>query len=316
MAGLPSVPVHDLKIHPRDHELIAATHGRSFWIVDIAPLEQMTAKVMAADVHLFEPKTGFQWGEAPTLGASGNGNAQAFFATPNPSYGAQITYRVGAGKTGQARIYIMNAVGDTLSRLTGSTKPGVHTVTWNYSFARQAAEAEPLSPSARRDSILKAVRGPKVLDSLAAAKYDSAAIATARTLMEDQPGGGGRGFGGGFGGGGTACERPLTQFDTFCARPAEAAVARPGLEESAPTSARALFAAASRPEVARIFELIGIPTPSRGRGFFGFGGGGDGATTGDYGVVLKIGDTVVKQTLRVEDAGMSGWARLFGGPDM
>ena len=41
MTGMPTVPVYDLKIHPRDHELIAATHGRGFWIVDIAPLEQM-----------------------------------------------------------------------------------------------------------------------------------------------------------------------------------------------------------------------------------------------------------------------------------
>src|SRR2546430_12493105 len=43
--NLPTVPVFDLQIHPRDHELIAATHGRSLWIVDIAALEQMTPKV-------------------------------------------------------------------------------------------------------------------------------------------------------------------------------------------------------------------------------------------------------------------------------
>ena len=41
MTGMPTVPVHDLKIHPRDRELIAATHGRGIWIVDIAPLEQL-----------------------------------------------------------------------------------------------------------------------------------------------------------------------------------------------------------------------------------------------------------------------------------
>ena len=39
-ANLPSVPVYDLKIHPRDHELIAATHGRGFWIVDISALSR------------------------------------------------------------------------------------------------------------------------------------------------------------------------------------------------------------------------------------------------------------------------------------
>ena len=47
MSGLPTVPVHDLKIHPRDHELIAATHGRGIWIADVLPLEQMTDSVFA-----------------------------------------------------------------------------------------------------------------------------------------------------------------------------------------------------------------------------------------------------------------------------
>ena len=49
MTGLPTVPVHDLKIHPRDHELIAGTHGRSIWIVDIAPLEQMVDSMRGND---------------------------------------------------------------------------------------------------------------------------------------------------------------------------------------------------------------------------------------------------------------------------
>ncbi|HSR42366.1 MAG TPA: hypothetical protein VLL48_09345, partial [Longimicrobiales bacterium] len=46
MEGLPTVPVHDLKIHPRDRELIAGTHGRSIWIVDVAPLQQLDADVV------------------------------------------------------------------------------------------------------------------------------------------------------------------------------------------------------------------------------------------------------------------------------
>lgn len=326
MTGMPSVPVYDLKIHPRDHELIAATHGRGFWIADITALKQMTPKVMAANVHLFEPKPGFQWAEAPTLSASGNGNAQAFFATPNPPYGAAITYRVGTGRTGNARILIVDALGDTISRLQGPTRPGVHTVMWSYGAARAPSAAAELSPSARRDSILRVARAPKVLDSLAAAKYDSAALATARTLISGTGGGGGGGFGGGgggggggFGGGGGAggaggfatpsCERPLTQWDTFCARPGESSVARPGLSE-APAGGGGRGGPAITPEVRRIYEIIGLSLPTGGRGGFG-GFGGGGATTGEYGVILQIGDTVLKQKLRVQDAGESGWSSMF-----
>jgi hypothetical protein len=153
-----------------------------------------------------------------------------------------------------------------------------------------------------------------VLDSLAAAKYDSAALATARQLL-NPPGGGMGGFGGRGGGGGGgrgatgACERPMTQWEPFCARPAEAAPTRGGGGAQAQELAQRLqqaTAAAGTPAVRKVFELIGLPAPAQGGrgggGFGGFGGGGS-ATTGDYGVVLQVGNTVLKSRLRVENVG-------------
>jgi hypothetical protein len=52
-SGLPNVPVHDLAIHPRDRELIAGTHGRSVWIVDVLPLQDLSAEVRAKPLHVF-----------------------------------------------------------------------------------------------------------------------------------------------------------------------------------------------------------------------------------------------------------------------
>jgi photosystem II stability/assembly factor-like uncharacterized protein len=51
--GLPNVPVHDLVVHPRDRELVAGTHGRSVWIVDALPIQDLTADVRAKPAHLF-----------------------------------------------------------------------------------------------------------------------------------------------------------------------------------------------------------------------------------------------------------------------
>lgn len=315
MANMPSVPIYDLQIHPRDHELIAATHGRSFWIVDIAPLEQLTSTVVAKSTHLFEPKPAFQWGEAPTLAASGNGNGQAFFATPNPNYGASISYRV-TGPGGQgARISIIDAQGDTLQTLTGPGTPGLHTVTWSYGITPRPQPRAALSPSEKRDSILRAVRGPVVLDSLAKAKYDSTALVAARALLNPPAGGGfpggfPGGGGGGGRGGGAACERPLSQWEPFCARPAEAAPGRGaggggggGRGGGAPT-----------PAVLKVFQLIGVSVPGGGgggRGGFG-GGGGRTANTGDYMVILQIGNTVQKQKLHVENVGAGDPNSPFG----
>ena len=53
-AGLPTVAVDDILVHPRDLDLIAATHGRSLYVIDdIRPLEELTPEVQAKDAHLF-----------------------------------------------------------------------------------------------------------------------------------------------------------------------------------------------------------------------------------------------------------------------
>ena len=49
---MPTVPVDDLLIHPRDHDLVIGTHGRSIWIVDdIDALEALTPEVLTAAAH-------------------------------------------------------------------------------------------------------------------------------------------------------------------------------------------------------------------------------------------------------------------------
>ncbi len=88
MENFPTVAVFDLKIHPRDHELIAGTHGRSLWIVGIAPLEQLPKADLAGPV-LFDPDSAFQFGDPPIGGES---VAQQFFQAPSPDYGATISY--------------------------------------------------------------------------------------------------------------------------------------------------------------------------------------------------------------------------------
>lgn len=61
-AGLPTVAVHDLIVHPREGDVIAATHGRSVWILDdVTPLQQFSSGVEREGVHLFRPKTATKW---------------------------------------------------------------------------------------------------------------------------------------------------------------------------------------------------------------------------------------------------------------
>ena len=88
-SGLPTVPVFDLQIHPRDHDLILATHGRSFWILDdISALEDMNAQTLTSDLKIVGARTGVQWKMADYRSFLGTSN----FLAPNAPSGALVDY--------------------------------------------------------------------------------------------------------------------------------------------------------------------------------------------------------------------------------
>ncbi|MEO8620986.1 MAG: hypothetical protein ABI625_07965 [bacterium] len=334
-AGLPSVPVYDLKIHPRDREVMIATHGRGIWLVDVAPLEQMTAKSIADAATLFAPRTAYQWGEGPQMGLPGNGWGQAPLVIPAPPYGATISYHLKDSVTGPVRITVNDASGTQLYTANGSAARGVHSVQWAFQGAPAPRAA--LSPSALRDSLILKNRAPGVIDSLSKAGYDTAALAAVRRIVNiaNNPPAGLAGFGRGGGGGrgGQAgCEHPTTQWDTFCARPSEPAPTAGGrggrgaggagaggaggaAAVAADTSAEGIAAAfaggggrggAPEPAQQKIWDIIGMKPPAGGGrgGGGGFGGGGGNLVEpGTYVATLTAGGQTYKQTFRVERSG-------------
>jgi photosystem II stability/assembly factor-like uncharacterized protein len=61
-SDLPVVPVYDLVIHPREGDLVAATHGRSIWILDdIGPLQQLTEQALGSDALAFQNRVATRW---------------------------------------------------------------------------------------------------------------------------------------------------------------------------------------------------------------------------------------------------------------
>ncbi|MGQ0562868.1 MAG: WD40/YVTN/BNR-like repeat-containing protein [Gemmatimonadota bacterium] len=161
MNGLPTVPVHDLKIHPRDRELIAGTHGRSIWIADVAPLQQYSAQVAgAADPVLLEIKPALSYFDQSTDYEIG----QQTFAAESPPFGAEITYWVGAPAGARAQVIILDQQGDTVQTLNGPASRGLQRVFWN--LRKRAEPARPLSPAEQRDSARLEVRVAFVSDSL------------------------------------------------------------------------------------------------------------------------------------------------------
>ena len=59
--NIPNVPIHDLMIHPRENDLVVGTFGRSIWIADISPLQELDQSILIKDVHLFDIEPQILW---------------------------------------------------------------------------------------------------------------------------------------------------------------------------------------------------------------------------------------------------------------
>lgn len=89
--GLPTVSVMDLALHPREHDLVIATHGRSLYVLDdIRPLRTLSPATMAEPLHLFAIPDAQQHAVRQTGGERFPGDDE--FRGANPPYGALVTF--------------------------------------------------------------------------------------------------------------------------------------------------------------------------------------------------------------------------------
>jgi photosystem II stability/assembly factor-like uncharacterized protein len=148
--GLPTVAVHDLFIHPRDGDLVAATHGRSVWILDdFTALQQMNGDVLDSDLHIFEQKTATKWqgisrgatrghklfiGRNPlTIDQQGPGNSP-----PELQNSAAIHFWMGSG--GSATVEISSLDGDMAVTHEVEGHAGLNRWFWDLRFQPSAAQ--------------------------------------------------------------------------------------------------------------------------------------------------------------------------------
>jgi hypothetical protein len=291
MTGLPTVPVHDLQIHPRDRELIAATHGRSIWIVDIAPLEQLNNGLMARGTTFFTPKTAYQYSQANTQNFTGN----KVFLAPNPPYGAELVYRVTTGTARDtARIVVTNIRGDTVRTFNGPAGAGLHRAYWDL-----RTRPRPLGPAGLRDSIVAARVRRQREDSVRAARGTD----TSETSPRNAPAGAD-----------TTAMRAMRDSMAAMRSRGDTAGMR-SLREKMP--ARGGFAGGGRrgqgggapgeinlrPAEAPIGGPPGGGGEGGGGGFFGGARAGNLVEPGDYMVTINAGGQTMRQYVHVERVG-------------
>ncbi len=120
---LPCVPVRDLAIHPRDHDLVIATHGRGIWILDdITPLRHLNAAALDSDLVFVPSEPAVQ--RIPAFGGWVDGDAA--FTGPNPSGQAVITYYQKRRHIfGDLRIEVLDGAGKLLGTVASSVRRGL-----------------------------------------------------------------------------------------------------------------------------------------------------------------------------------------------
>ncbi|MGH7540209.1 MAG: WD40/YVTN/BNR-like repeat-containing protein [Gemmatimonadota bacterium] len=170
-SGMPTIATRELEIQRRENDLVAATFGRGFRVLDdYTPLRELTRnreQIMASDGHLFPVETGLMFVE--TSGQPGSQGA-SFYAADNPPFGATFSYYVGEtlrtleaerqreerrrAERGEDTPYppwdslkaedreeepavwltIRDVDGNVVNHVEGSTSRGVHRATWNFRY--------------------------------------------------------------------------------------------------------------------------------------------------------------------------------------
>jgi photosystem II stability/assembly factor-like uncharacterized protein len=116
-ANLPTMPIYEIKQHPRDNDLILASHARGIWILDDPTPIQEWAKSESADAFIFgsEPATIMNQANDQMKGFEGD----RLFLGQNPAPGATIAYRLKADAK-DVKITIKDAGGSTVRELTNA----------------------------------------------------------------------------------------------------------------------------------------------------------------------------------------------------
>ena len=146
MNGMPTVRTDGILIHPRDGDVIAATHGLGVWIADdITALEQLTGDVRESEVHLFQPREVVAWindlsNASPVYGT------REFFGENAPA-GAAIAYYLKSAVSGDVLIAVADSNGRVVGSAKGDRGAGIHKLQWSAFRAGDGGTAKESAPA-------------------------------------------------------------------------------------------------------------------------------------------------------------------------
>jgi hypothetical protein len=160
LKNLPNVSVHDIVVHPRENDLILATHGRSIWIFDDATvIQQMTQQILDSNAHLFSVRPALRY----TSRFTRYGIGDKVFTGPNPPNGAVITYYLKEKLDDKAtlKLQVFDSTGKLVQDIERpSREKGLNRMAWNLRLGGPEVRRP---PTEEQVAFGGAPRGPQVL---------------------------------------------------------------------------------------------------------------------------------------------------------
>ncbi len=170
--NVPTIPFRDIEIQRRENDLVGATFGRSFFLLDdYAPLRHVSQERLEGEFFLFPVRESLLYVPARALGTEKGSQGDTLFSAPNPPFGAVFTYYLRDSLKTRKKIRqekeaeikkdggdnphpgfdelkkedreedpqliftIADAKGKVVDRLTGPTAAGFHRIAWNLRYA-------------------------------------------------------------------------------------------------------------------------------------------------------------------------------------
>ncbi|MBN1301851.1 MAG: glycosyl hydrolase [Melioribacteraceae bacterium] len=182
--GVPTISFRDLAIQKRENDLVGASFGRGFFILDdYSPLREITEETLNQEAEIFQPRKAWWYFEKTILGGTKGSQGASYFTAPNPPFGAVFTYYLKDGlstlkserkKNDKALmkankdvefpgweavenelrqqvpmiwLTVKDKNGNVVKRIKGNTGKGIHRTAWDltYPSARSVDMEQPLS---------------------------------------------------------------------------------------------------------------------------------------------------------------------------
>ncbi len=128
--NMPPAPIYWLTIQKGYNDLVVATYGRGFWILDdITPLRDYD-RSQGSDVSFFKPRATYRY---RSFNNTRSADVNNHVLGQNPPPGADLNYYL-KGPAKKVEITIAGQNGETIRKLTGSTQPGINRIWWDLRY--------------------------------------------------------------------------------------------------------------------------------------------------------------------------------------